>query len=60
MKTEIKKTIAQKGINPIISTIDKTVIDLKRLGDSKGEIIEFLSDTFGGVDSKIDNYIKNI
>ena len=59
MKNQIMQIITIKGYKCIYQSIDKTIQDLERLGDSKQEIKEFINDKFGGFDFKLDSYINS-
>jgi len=60
MRNSIKSLLAQKGQAPVMSSIDKSINDFKRLGYSKGEIKETIREFYFGLDGKIDSYIIQI
>lgn len=57
MRNQIKSLLANKGQEPVINSIDKSISDFKQLGYYREEIKETIRDIFFGLDSKIDKYI---
>ena len=47
MRQDAKNLLAAKGESPIKDAIVKSIRDFKRLGDSKSEVLETLTDIFG-------------
>jgi hypothetical protein len=60
MRNRIIELLKLKGQQPILESIDKSIKDFKRLGDSKAEIKELIRGFYFGLDNKIDNYIISI
>jgi len=60
MRKNIIQLLAQKGQEPVIACIDKSVQDFKRMQYERGEIKETIREIFWGIDNKIDSYILSI
>ena len=57
MRQDIIKLLALRGQEPVICSINKSIVDLKRAGYDRSEISDTIRDIFFGLDGKIDNYI---
>ena len=58
MKHNIKESLKQKGYEPLFHAIDRSRVDLKRLGYTQEEVEDALLDIFGDTDPKIVKRIK--